>query len=1256
MSVLDRMVRDIEGLKTQMRSIAGGPQLALSSIENGAIDSKDADGNLKMTIGLQDDGGNTINVLNGPTPPTPVGFTVEVDHGKFILHWFGEFDGDALAPSDWSRAEVHASQDPFFVPSRGTARGSIVSAAGGEVTIGVLKGPWTIKMVAWSQAGKMSVPSAPATVEVPGYGDIVLEEIDAAQTRINNAREILVEGQETLGEKLDESEAGLEGIGFDLGLVQEAQETLEGAVSAVQVTADAAQQAAWDADSKAVTAKNAADAAATAAASAAGIANGKAKVLYQSPAPGAVDRNVNTLWIDTTGGANTPKRWTTGTTWVAVTDKAATDAAAVAAAAQTKAEQAKTAADNAQSTADAAQTAAASAQTTATQAMTAANSKNRITRSTANPPTNYDGRVDDVWWKMSTLSSGGRVLTQSRWNGSTWLVETIDSAVLAYVDAAKITTGFLDVAALIRAGAITAEKLLIGGPLNLISDPQFAALGVGWVQTGGALSQWGLVSDDGVSIEGTATGSGWVEIGSELLPARPGDSFVGEVDARVTVAWTSTYPRMNVWFYDANRSRITPGSATNISGTSTAWSTYQSRQVAPSGTAFVRLNLTIPNNAKSGEKARFRNPRLRSQVNSTLIEPGGIQTPHLAADVLEVGNLKAGTAALAEAVIAKLFAEVVVAKMVQAEEFIGENAILDESVTAPKIVASEELWAKLAQFVTVRAEMVDADVFIGRRFEGVDIVGSRFTVLSDEGDIRTQLSPEGNTFKGEVEADTLVVNGGAEFRSVDNMLAQGAKLTLAAGVTDPTAPPTVQPYWEGVEFDTAPGKSYYGLAFAGGKYWTFEDAPQTSDGDRIVSIDPATGAIGDAIPMTSNFWAAGGMTAIGSELFLLGPKTGTDYKYFVRVYSTAGVFLREWEYTGLGYSKNNPLRYKPGIGNDGTNVVIAQCSDDGSLTWSTYNKTSGAKLAEVAGEGNTSSDITGIHIGPADWGGGTFVTVTKASTGLHATFTTAGAYDTTRSWYAEDTNFTGIVFADGHFRSLNQSGVIREYANATTGDGSGDWWCAYRWETDTDSNGTIDYRSKISPPARFTWPRRAQLKATGQPKPAGVELMAGFLAKKSTKPSRTDFKRNYTSYSTTRSIAYWDWYQNTGDAPADGNTYPAATPSSIASASSTFQVRGDGSGKWGPLTFNPDGTMTGVAATGRVTITPTSANTPTSATVTFPVGRFGTPPIPSVTNDSGGTSSVTGLGATNVTATSMTIGITRTNTNPTPVWWTAVAG
>lgn len=106
--------------------------------------------------------------------------------------------------------------------------------------------------------------------------------------------------------------------------------------------ADAAKQAAIDAAALDATAKaNAAEAAAKAvanaaqqAASAAATAAGnKGEVIFGSTTPAADKRLSQNLWIDTTGGLNTPKRWN-GSAWVAVTDKAATDAAAAAKAAQ----------------------------------------------------------------------------------------------------------------------------------------------------------------------------------------------------------------------------------------------------------------------------------------------------------------------------------------------------------------------------------------------------------------------------------------------------------------------------------------------------------------------------------------------------------------------------------------------------------------------------------------------------------------------------------------------------------------------------------------------------------------------------------------------------------------------------------------------------------------------------------------------------------------------------------------------------------
>lgn len=157
-----------------------------------------------------------------------------------------------------------------------------------------------------------------------------------------------------------------------------------------KATADSAAQSATDA-------ANAAQKANTAAAAAAGVANGKADVLIQSTAPDASMRKPTTLWIDTTGGANTPKRWN-GSTWSAVTDKAATDAANAAVKAHAAAQTAQSTADKAQTTAANAAAQANQAQAAAKKAQTTADGKNLIYRGPDEPA--HDGlKPGDMWWR-----------------------------------------------------------------------------------------------------------------------------------------------------------------------------------------------------------------------------------------------------------------------------------------------------------------------------------------------------------------------------------------------------------------------------------------------------------------------------------------------------------------------------------------------------------------------------------------------------------------------------------------------------------------------------------------------------------------------------------------------------------------------------------------------------------------------------------------------------------------------------------------
>lgn len=157
-----------------------------------------------------------------------------------------------------------------------------------------------------------------------------------------------------------------------------------------KATADSAAQSATDA-------ANAAQKANTAAAAAAGVANGKADVLIQGTAPATSMRKASTLWIDTTNGANTPKRWN-GSAWAAVTDKAATDAANAAVKANDAAKTAQATADKASTAAANAASQANQAQAAAKKAQTTADGKNLIYRGPDEP--NHDGlKPGDMWWR-----------------------------------------------------------------------------------------------------------------------------------------------------------------------------------------------------------------------------------------------------------------------------------------------------------------------------------------------------------------------------------------------------------------------------------------------------------------------------------------------------------------------------------------------------------------------------------------------------------------------------------------------------------------------------------------------------------------------------------------------------------------------------------------------------------------------------------------------------------------------------------------
>ncbi|MBH3342440.1 phage tail protein [Pseudomonas parafulva] len=123
----------------------------------------------------------------------------------------------------------------------------------------------------------------------------------AYQPSILAAADVSAEAVTSLGARVEKTEQGLKSSGEQVTSLTNSLKITDGNVATAQQAAQAASN----------------------------LAGSKGKVLVQSSTPAAADQVAQNLWIDTTGNANTPKRWN-GSTWAPVTDKVATDAAAAA--------------------------------------------------------------------------------------------------------------------------------------------------------------------------------------------------------------------------------------------------------------------------------------------------------------------------------------------------------------------------------------------------------------------------------------------------------------------------------------------------------------------------------------------------------------------------------------------------------------------------------------------------------------------------------------------------------------------------------------------------------------------------------------------------------------------------------------------------------------------------------------------------------------------------------------------------------------
>ena len=570
--------------------------------------------------------------------------------------------------------------------------------------------------------------------------------------------------------------------------------------------------------------------------------------------------------------------------------------------------------------------------------------------------------------------------------------------------------------------------------------------------------------------------------------------------------------------------------------------------------------------------------------------------------------------------------------------------------------------------IRIMAKTISGDLFSGDAFDGIVFRGNTFTTRDGNGEFSDRglffQKPDGTSiFRvptdgtpismsasdvqiGRAQVDELELNIGR--------VRSGGLFELSSGVTPPASPPELNAAWVRATTLAQPESDHNyewtGLARWGNKWVRGVNVLGAvgDDLDRIEIYNP-DGTLDQAIPTQINPRA--GVTVIGDTVYTIGPAHDPNayHDNYLHGYDLNTGNRTMWapfsRFTAKGQKQYT-------IGTDGTNIIVAGVTPTPNLYVMKYDPATGA---QIGGEPNppstggdmidwdwnlTARDLFGVHQDGSDL----YITH-KGSTRVY----TVSGYTITRKagnsggtqwagWRNPNSNAGGMTFVDGKPFVVDGSGAVFE-GSTRASDYTAE--VCYTWYDGT-------HETTPSPVATIDVVARETI-TISLPHREGLGKGVYYRGPGSTNWVWANVAENVTSAPLPRGIATFQ--------PPTTNSFPDADPATLKSTNDKFEVKGDGSGKWGPLTFNADGSMSGIrkTASGTLDITPTAANTPREVWVTFPEGRFTAPPtvVVSARTTVPGTR-VTGVGSGGQTASGFYAYLTRTDTTETGFNWVAM--
>lgn len=564
-------------------------------------------------------------------------------------------------------------------------------------------------------------------------------------------------------------------------------------------------------------------------------------------------------------------------------------------------------------------------------------------------------------------------------------------------------------------------------------------------------------------------------------------------------------------------------------------------------------------------------------------------------------------------------------------------------VTVPADAVSEdvlvvnELFTREGYFGAVSADQVTAgELLAALAIVGGLAVGPGITIDPDNGIVvvtpqgPTRFPTDGSsiTLSADVIANSLTVIGNLAIRGTSNELAKGASVTLSEGTTAPKVGPSLTSVYP-------QGTIHNGFSPRGMTYHATLD--------RFLQVE----SIGGTATVTATEYNAGtgnydftfqqfGMEASRPEIQTanggITVVPGDDHIYtlcHVDIPNGVEWYIYKWSYTGnpapnqwayvsrLLYAPgfnlggrnevaNTGSSWHPTIGNDGTDLLIAQANRDGDWYVSRYSATPVHLSTTPLHQADGTTDFTtlrhagGVVGGTTDIGSARWF-VAHQSYPYIFVFNTSGVRQSADEFWSPVGNL-GLMWDGTRFkcRDLNKAyhfSQIKETTLASSPVNAVQTWRRHdAADTDTAEVGDFaTYETSASPRSQSTaLKKRAYVQImSGAPipddpgDPDTADAVSFYIARGTGTPSNASYER-VVPEGVGDTITLLDVLPTSGNPPPTSSTFPDATPGELRctpedGGGPLWYARGDGSWRWGHLEGNDDGTNAN--DTGWVTVT-----------------------------------------------------------------------